>query len=252
MTDFCGEGSSWLTRLAWIVGFLAALTLLAAFIRFARYSRNGLRIQIGGNRVEVVVDDLFKADGIKVIPFNEYFDTKVDNKVISKGSLNGKFIEQHADWETLQRTVGERQPSIVGEPKVDGGRLRYPLGTVKTYGDYALLAFTHMDEMNRAHFRHGQYEGCLFNMWADLNRMYAGKKVVLPLLGSGITRFEGGKPSNDDLLRCMLCTLRSSGQCFREGVQIVLTEETAKRMKLYEVEDYAGAWKKGIGEKDGL
>lgn len=109
-----------------------------------------------------------------------------------------------------------------------------------------------MDEAYCARLGRGQYENCLRNMWADLNRIYAGRRVVLPLLGSGITRFEGGRPSEDDLLRCMLCTLRASGQHFKNGVLIVLTKKSAQRMRLYEVEDYARAWKQGIGEKDGL
>lgn len=251
VADLCGGGSSWAMRLILIVGACCLLALLVFAFNYLR-CKDGLHIEIGGTDVEVAVGDLFTADGVRVIPFDEYFDAQVDDKVISRNSLNGIFVEQYADWETLSQTVGEVQPSAAGEPEPVGGRLRYPLGTVKAYDDYALLALTHMDEMNRAHLRHGQYEECLLNMWADLNRMYAGRRVVLPLLGSGITRFEGGRPTEDDLLRCMLCTLRASKQHFKDGVLIVLTKKAAERMRLYEVEDYALAWKQGIGEKDGL
>ena len=136
--------------------------------------------------------------------------------------------------------------------KAGDGRIRYPLGTIKDYNEYALLAFTHMDKLNRARLRRSEYEECLLNMWDELDRMYAGRPVVLPLLGSGITRFDGGKPSEDDLLRCMLCTLRASKRHFKEGVVVVLTEKTAARMRLYEVNGYIEAWENRIGEKDGF
>ncbi len=251
VADVAGDDSSWTSRLLFIVCIYCLFAFAALVINYLR-CKDGLHIEIGGTDVEVAVGDLFTADGVRVIPFDEYFDIQVDDKVISRNSLNGIFVEQYADWETLSQTVDEVQPSAAGEPESIGGRLRYPLGTVKAYDDYALLALTHMDNMNRAHLRHGQYEECLLNMWADLNRMYAGRRVVLPLLGSGITRFEGGKPTEDDLLRCMLCTLRASKQHFKDGVLIVLTKKTAERMRLYEVEDYALAWNQRIGEKDGL
>lgn len=251
LADLLGESAGWATRLLWFLAAFLVITGLVAVVTYAR-SRNGASVSIGGTDVEIKVGDLFACGGVRVIPFDEYFDTQVDDRVISRNSLNGIFVERYADWETLQRTVAEAQPSVVGEPEVVGDRLRYPLGTVKAYGDYALLAFAHMDETHRAHLGRGQYEDCLRNMWADLNRMYAGRMVVLPLLGSGITRFEGGKPSDDDLLRCMLCTLRASGQHFKDGVLIILTKKSADRMRLYEVDDYTKAWKQGIGEKHGL
>ena len=233
-----------------------AFILLAVFAAVVAYlhSKDGIHLMINGMDVDVVVGDLFKCDGVKVIPFDEYFDTEVDDKVISKNSLNGIFVTGLSDLDlnSLRQIVREVQPSLMGAPEKENGRLRYPLGTVKRYEDYALLAFTHMDEQNRAHLRRGQYEECLHNMWDELDCMYSGRRVVLPLLGSGITRFEGGKPSEDDLLRCMLCTLRASKHHFKDGITIVLTAKTASRMRLYEVDGYIRAWDKEIGEKDGL
>ncbi|OTP31417.1 hypothetical protein A5798_001439 [Enterococcus sp. 6C8_DIV0013] len=37
--------------------------------------------------------NIFEEEGLKVIPFNEYFDTIVDNKIISELSLNGKYVK---------------------------------------------------------------------------------------------------------------------------------------------------------------
>lgn len=251
LSDLLPKGSGCLVRLLVFAALFVLLAILAAFVAYRR-SKSGIHLTINGMDVDVAVGDLFSMDGVRVIPFDEYFDIQVDDKVISRNSLNGIFVERYADWNTLKRTVEELHPSLLEPCKAGDGRIRYPLGTVKDYDEYALLAFTHMDEMNRAYLRRGEYEECLLNVWDELDRMYAGRPVILPLLGSGITRFEGGRPSEDDLLRCMLCTLRASKRHFKEGVVVVLTEKTAVRMRLYEVSGYIEAWDNGIGEKDGL
>lgn len=251
LSDLLPKDSGYLVRLIVLAALFVVLAIFAAVVAY-RCSKSGIHLTINGMDVDAVVGDLFAADGVKVIPFDEYFDIQVDDKVISRNSLNGIFVEKYADWDTLKHTLEEEQPSLLDPYEVGDGRICYPLGTIKDYGEYALLAFTHMDKLNRAYLCRGEYEECLLNMWDELDRMYAGRPVVLPLLGSGITRFDGGKPSEDDLLRCMLCTLRASKRHFKDGVVIVLTEKTAARMRLYEVNGYIEAWDNRIGEEDGL
>lgn len=252
LVDLLPQDWGWPLRLLFLAVIFVAIAVVAAFAT-CRRSGSGVHATICNTDVEVKVGDLFSFDGIKVIPFDEYFDTEVDDKVISRNSLNGIFLERKVGHRDLiLRTIAEPQQSILGGPEDAGGRLRYRLGTVKAFEDYALLAFTHMDEFNRAHLERGQYEECLLNMWDELDCMYAGRRVVLPLLGSGITRFKGTQPSEDDLLRCMLCTLRASGHRFSAGVSIALTKKTADKMRLYEVKDYTDAWRQGMGEKIGL
>lgn len=251
LLDLLPKDSGCLFRLIVLVILFALLAFFAAIVTYY-HNKDGVHLVINGTDVDIVVDDLFGTEGVKVIPFDEYFDIKVDDKVISKNSLNGIFIERYADRDALKRTIEEEQLSLLKPYKARNGRTCYPLGTIKECEGFALLAFTHMDEVNRACLHRGQYEECLLNMWDELDRMYAGRRVVLPLLGSGITRFDSGKPSEDDLLRCLLCTLRASKRHFKEGVVIVLTKKTAERMRLYEVNSYTEAWDNRIGEKDGL
>ncbi|WP_410523626.1 macro domain-containing protein, partial [Phocaeicola dorei] len=51
-----------------------------------------MKIQIDGSSVIIKEGDLFEEEGYKAIGFNEYFDTQVDNRIISEHSLNGIFI----------------------------------------------------------------------------------------------------------------------------------------------------------------
>ena len=48
---------------------------------------------IGKIKIEIKVGNIFEEKDLKVIPCNEYFDTMVNDKIISKNSLNGKFIK---------------------------------------------------------------------------------------------------------------------------------------------------------------
>lgn len=251
LIELMPKNTGCLFRLLVLAILFVVLAVFAAIVTYRR-SKNGVHLIINGMDVDIVVDDLFGIKGVKVIPFDDFFDIKVDDKVISKNSLNGIFVERYADWDALKRTIEEEQLSLLKPIKARNGRTCYPLGTIKEYEGFTLLAFAHMDEMYRACLHRGQYEECLLNMWDELDRMYAGRRVALPLLGSGITRFDNGKPSEDDLLRCMLCTLRASKHHFKEGVVVVLTKKTAERMRLYEVNSYTEAWNNRIGEKDGL
>ena len=253
LVDFLPVSFGWFARLLIIAAAFISFGIIAA-MAICFWGGNGAYAEINFTDVDIRVGDLFSSVGVKVIPFDEYFDVNVNDKVISRSSLNGMFIEKNLEnLDFIKAIIAERQQSALGEPEEECGRLRYRLGTIKSFDDYALLAFTHMDECNRAYLERGQYEACLLNMWDELDRMYAGRPIVLPLLGAGITRFNGcARPSEDDLLRCMLCTLRASGHRFSHGILIVLTKKTANRMRLYEVKDYTDAWEQGTGEKDGL
>lgn len=218
---------------------LATFTVLVMLIRLvlARLYRERIELEINGNQVEIVEGDLFAQDGKKVIPFNEYFDSNVDDIVISRSSLNGMFINRYVDDSSELRRAIEGDNSSPLPVYDNKGRRRYDLGTIKRFGeDYLLLAFSHFDECNQAHLTMDEYERCLMNMWRELCRVYAGRPISLPLLGSGITRFDDvRRKSEGELLRCMLCTLRSTGHSFSKPISIVLTSEAISRVDLYEM-----------------
>lgn len=76
----------------------------------------------------------------------------------------------------------------------------------------------------------------LMKMWKEIDRVYASNDVVLPVLGTGISRFDDGPKDKDDLLRCMLCTFNSSGVSFNSKIKIVLYGSTGD-IPLYEYKD---------------
>ncbi len=220
---------------------VAAYVILAAIVLYVKYRRaeSETTLTIRGINVTVKRGNIFRADGWKLIPFNEYFDTHVDDVIIAKSSLNGKYIESLSDddKEELRKAINTDDKSPL--PRYcspDGTRTRYELGTIKTFRDTMMLALTHFNEQHEAHTNRAEYEHTLRTMWKEIGRVYAGKPITLPLIGAGITRLDdmATKP-NAELLKCIICTLRTSTITFNAPITILLTEDALKTVNLYEL-----------------
>ena len=114
----------------------------------------------------------------------------------------------------------------------------YPLGRIIKYNDFLMLAMSHFDKQNQAYIHINEYESMLTNMWYEIRRVYAGKKIVIPLIGSGITTMTGIKEKNNTmLLKCMLCTLKRSGFQPKNGITIVLTDEAMNSIEMVKIKE---------------
>lgn len=194
--------------------------------------------KINGKPVHICVGDIFKEQGLKVIPYNERFDTQVDDIIIAHRTLNGMMIDYHvSDIEELKKRILDAR-NDKSNLKINKTGV-YPLGRIIPYNEFLMLAFTHFDAENKAYINISEYEQVLLRMWSEIRRVYAGKEVVLPLLGSGITNIDG-LPYKDytELLKCILCTLRRSKFEPIEGVKIVLTNEGIKRIDMNKIKEF--------------
>ena len=188
------------------------------------------------NRIDVTVrqGDILEVTGWRVIGFNDYFDTTDDDRVVSHSTLHGKLLKRFRDSgeiEQFQKALDndDRSPLSAEKEVVSGRGTRYPLGCVKTYkdtknNDWILLALTRFNEQDEARTDRASYESCLREMWKEIGRVYSGRPVFLPLLGDGMTRFDGlsASPNPNELLRCMICTLRSGGVQIKAPITILI------------------------------
>lgn len=213
-------------------GVSCILILLAGYFYFW-YRANALReidLTIEGSTVTVKAGDIFKQEGLKVIAFNEYFDTQVDDKIIAANSLNGKFIIDH-----LPGTVMELDRYIenydfepdeikdVNELRVKGKKQTYEIGTICVYGDYILTALSKFNNKNEANLTIPEYLEFLISFWDKVNRVYAQKSVSVPIFGSGVTRIKGHKTiDEEDLLKIMLWTFRISEMRFKHPAKLTV------------------------------
>lgn len=203
-------------------------------------SLNKIDINIEGSDVTITVGDIFNQPGLKVIAFNEYFDTQVDNKVIAEQSLNGIFIKKHLDMPVLDldryiEGYAFDPSEIVGSSpsRQAGKKIRYQIGTICVYKDYLLTAFSKFDENNRAQLTMPEYLEFLINFWDKVNNIYGQKSVSAAIFGSGITRIKGHKNiSDEDLLKIMLWTFRISEMRFKYPARLTIVVHKDKIGKI--------------------
>lgn len=202
-----------------------------------------IEITINNSTVEIFEGDLFEQDGIKIIAFNEYLDTEVSDKIISKDTLNGIYLKQYVeDIDNLNKKMTTNvhlREKQCGEEinRKNGKKIKYQLGTIFPNGNYFLLAFSHFDNDNRAWITMPEYISCLLEMWNEIDKFYNGKTVVLPILGSGITRFKEGYLSEQELVEMLLLSLKLSKVKFEypSRVQIIIYKNDIDKMNLHKI-----------------
>ncbi len=203
-----------------------------------------VNLLIEGSKVIIKTGDIFKQSGLKAIAFNEYFDTQVDNKIISKKSLNGIFIDKYSNksLDELNHLIDSYQ--FDEENLIDsnvsrlGKSKKYKLGTVCIVDDYLLVAFSKFDSKNQANLTMPEYLGFLINFWDNVNRVYSQKDVSVPIFGSGITRIKEHKNISDEtLLKIMLWTFRISEMRFKypAKLSIIIHEDKIDSINLLDI-----------------
>lgn len=232
ITDVVNVHKWWLKGII-IIGTFTLLWLIIAAIKASK-ADHSITLKIKGRTVKIEEGDIFNSPNWKLIPFNEFFDTTVDDIVIAHNSLNGKFIERLPDIDALNRRINEAEDVPRMRNKTKAGRTCYPLGRIITYHDYMLLAFSHF-ENNQATLSHNDYETCLRAMWKEISRVYANKPITMPLLGGGVTRITD--KNEFQLLRCILCTLNTSDAQIYQPITIILTRETIDKINLYDIKN---------------
>ncbi len=225
----------------------AILVLLCAIFIIMLVRANTLKEKVLKiNRIKFVLKfgDLFSENGLKVIAFNEYFDTQVNDKLVSPNTINGKFLNRKvsniSQLDSQIENDMECMKNIIetNDTRPEGKKDKYKLGTAVRYNDYILVAFSKFNEHNQAYLTVADYFGCLANCWSEINRVYNGENIALPLLGTGITRLmDGNQIKYQNALEIILQTFAYSNLSFTHDctITVVLPESLKEDINLYDV-----------------
>jgi len=224
------------------IGFLIILIIIFFYLLYNANNLNSISLKINGLKINIFYGDLFNSNDLKLIPFNEYFDTVVDNVLIAENTLNGKFIKRNfptavANLDSQISTALNGKTFIQNNTRGLGKKNKYELGTtIEVENKYLLTAFTHFDDENRAYLSKGEYLLCLDNLWKEINRVYAQRDVSIPLLGSGISRI-GNDLTLQDYLDQILNSLKLSNldNAYNTKINIVLHESVKEEINLFEI-----------------
>ena len=234
--------SEWKNSSPWIrLGVVfVAFVMICIFIYFVigKIFENSVSLTVRQTSISISCGDIFESSGWKVIGCDTHFDTRVDDIIISKKSLHGQLVLNHGKKEEIEAVV-DAEAKRLGLSKNRNGVYDFPLGTIIRYDSsvdnqtYLMLAMTELNEHYKSHTNMATFELMLMKMWSEVDRVYASNNVVLPVLGTGISRFDDGPKDKDALLRCMLCTLNSSGISLNSEINIVIYGDI-KDIPLYE------------------
>lgn len=219
-----------------IVAF--AVIYFLVYFTIGRIFKDSVMLTIRQTSISISCGDIFDASGWKIIGCDTHFDTRVDDIIISKKSLHGQLVLKHGRKEEIE-TVVENEAKRLGLQKNNDGLYNFPLGTVIRYDSsvdnqtYLMLAMIELNTQYEAHTNMVKFELMLMKMWAEIDRVYARHDIALPVLGTGISRFDDGPKEKEALLRCMLCTLNSSGVNLKSRVGIIIYDD-ADDIPMYE------------------
>lgn len=191
-------------------------------------------------KAKIYEGDLLAQNGVIVIPVNDYFDTIVDNKIISENTLHGMFIKRFfgGDEKNLKSQITKElsalTPASVNTTRKNGNKKRYPLGTVvevtKDGGVFYLVALTRFNENHRAEIKNTEYQQVICSLFSYIHQFSQGRKVNLPLMGSG---HSGVNLSKQKLLEFLLFSISMNDNLtLIDGIDIVLHSSNKNEINL--------------------
>lgn len=216
--------------------------VLYLYLFFKANTQKKLYLKINKIETEIRIGNIFNEKGLKVISFNEYFDTEVDEKIITSKSLNGQFLNRRdlvTDINQLDELLRKEMDKCkIKKTKKDSKKInnksRYYLGSIFKYkNEYLLTTFSKFNNNNEAYLELKDYYLFLENFWKEISKNYAGNNIIIPLLGSGITRLD---VDDEELLKMILLTLKMS-RIKLNKLTIVLTKEKIDQINLYHLKE---------------
>lgn len=236
--------SSFANKCPWSLFFVFFIPVLA-YTLYATRSKRKIELSLSDKvKAKIFFGDLFKSNGIIVIPFNECFDTIVDDKIISSKTLHGKFIQSffggnEAELKKQIKKKLRRYKALETNSKINiGNKNKYPLGTVcevKTDSKvFYLVALTRFNSNHRAEVKNSEYQRVLFDLFTYIGQHSQGREVSIPLIGAG---HSGVSLSKQKLLAFLLFSIAfKDGLTLTNGVNVVLHKSITKEIDLSSTE----------------
>lgn len=225
--------------------YLSGILLIAiVYATIKAYPIRNITLKLK-NKLNVTIKygDVFKQKGIIIIPVNEYFDTIVDDEIIAKGSVHGKFVikEFGGNVEKLDNLIEQSLQSqkITYEENSDrsrGKKKKYPIGSVarieKDENIYFLVVFTRFDENNRAKISNREYQKFILHLFEYIENFSQGKSVNLTLIGAGRS---GLNFSEQKLLEFLIYFLYITDLKLENGINIILHSSIKSEINLHKL-----------------
>lgn len=234
----------WLDKV-WVSGLIGVAGLLLGLWRLKKPNSVSWKVATTDTTMEVCFGDLFKQDGIRLIPANEYFDTKLGKPVAPK-SLHGQLIKRgfggHPDALDRQLATELARVSFSVIPTDLGKDKAYPIGTTAmieaSKERYLLFALAKSDPVD--HKANADVPQMFAALAGALNRARVesnGEPVNVPLVGTGQSGVD--LPTREALNAVILSIITATkAKRVTERIRIVLYDDRKDSVDLRDVKAY--------------
>lgn len=247
----------------WLKVMISVLVLLTiwgcCFCGVAYYMVRKKYFQIfsanNGHALYVQYGDLFDEKEVKnpserrniVVPVNCCFDTRVDNHIISEKTVHGKVLKHLYESgryteESLTKLIEKSLENVEykhlsEQEKPEGNRNRYPVGTVIDLPEsenthYFLWALSTFDSNLKAHTSIQEYVLAVQKLIEACNTESEGFPVVLPLVGTGLSRT---KKNQQDILQYLINICRLNQSEINCDIHIVVRENVKNEIAIMNI-----------------
>lgn len=247
----------------WIRGIISAAILIGIWgicfvvvsIHMTRKNRFKVLSANNGHALYLQYGNIFDANEVIdssqrrniVVPVNRCFDTHVDNHIVSAQTVHGAtFNSLYASGkyteESLSMTIGKllkntSYESLSEEEKPEGNRRRYPVGTVVDLPGYGtehffLWALSTFDSNLKAHTSMQEYALAVQKLIESCNEESEGFPVVLPLVGTGLSRT---KKNQQDVLKYLINAFRINKDEINCDIHIVVRDDMKNEIAIMNI-----------------
>ena len=238
LTNVDVEVSYWLYLLVSVAVGLLVFVVDGHFVGGFLKSKLVISSNSFDTRIMIKFGNIFDQDGVKAIAVNNFFDSIVDDALVSRRSLHGEVIERYwrgnsAQWQKdIYDDLGDRKFENI--PRENGNRRRYQIGTTAraTAQDeeflFVALGETNPDD-NVANATAASLISSVRELLVRARAVCANRPLNLPLMGSGLSRV-GGK--NAVLVDLILTAIFEETKANKVADSIVLVLPVDKRSEI--------------------
>lgn len=167
-------------------------------------TRNSVYVKYGDMYSPDIVEKGYNGKRAIVVSVNRCFDTIVDDHLVSHNTQHGQVFQKLYDSQkftpdSLNRTISDilrrdtAYEDLTVEIKPEGNRKRYNVGTTVNLQiddnlSYYLLGLSYFDEHLNAQTSKADFALAVQKLIEFCNQNAQGYPVILPLLGSGLSR----------------------------------------------------------------
>jgi len=197
---------------------------------------------VNDTKIKVKFGDIFDQEGWKAIAVNDFFDSRVDEDLVSSKSLHGYVLNTYwkgnrADWtKQVASSLNGLEATLETRSKGKGNRSRYPIGTTAraVSGEQKFL-FVSLGETDLSNNETSANAEMLISavrgLTAEARAACSMDPLAIPLMGTGLARIDTKESVILDLIITAVLEESRNGLVTGE-INIVLPDRLKKKINL--------------------